>query len=199
MQLLESVRFENNEFSNLAYHQERMNRSRFELLNLSDEIDLVSRLKEHSLSLKSGLYKCRVIYDSMIRKVEFVPYQKPKIESLKLIVCDSIDYGYKFTDRAIINNLFSQKEAADDIIILKDGFVTDSSTANLLFYDGSNWYTPSKPLLPGTQRANLLDRSKIILTDIVPSDFIKFEKVRLVNAMLRFEDEVDVGVSFLDY
>ena len=195
MQLLETIRLENGEYSNLDLHQERMSVALRQLFNCSNKISLLHYLDEIEIKNKVDLQKCRIVYDSEIRKVEFTLYEMPKIESLKLIVCDNIDYRYKYVDRSKINELYSQKESADDIIIINNGFVTDSSYANLLFYDGNNWLTPSKPLLKGTQLASLLRSKKIILADIVPSDLVNFEKIRLINAMLRFEDKVDINVS----
>lgn len=195
MQLLESIRYKNNEFYNLGFHQERMNRSRKNLFNCNDEINLVKELDKVPLQLNPELHKCRIIYDTEIRKVELLPYIYPSIKSLKLIICDGIDYGYKFTNRAKINDLFSRKGDADDIIIVKNGLITDSSTANLLFFDGNNWLTPFNPLLCGTQRANLIAKNKIILTNITPTNLVNFKKVRLINAMIRFKDEFDIAIG----
>ena len=76
-----------------------------------------------------------------------------------------------------------------------NGLITDSSTANLLYYNGNQWLTPTFPLLKGTQRAKLLEQEKIQVADIRPSDLHNFKKVRLINAMLRFEDEIDVLIE----
>lgn len=196
MQLLETIRFEKGEFSNLPFHQNRMNNSQKMLFDRIDEIDLVSTLKPHTADLPDNqLFKCRIVYDAEIRKIEFIPYKFPNISSLKLVNCDEIEYGHKYLDRGQINELSAQKGKADDIIIVKNGLITDSSFANLLFCNGEQWITPAFPLLKGTQRAMLLEQERIITADIRPSDLRHFKKVRLINAMLRFEDGVDVLVG----
>ena len=196
MQLLETIRFDQGEFSNLRFHQRRMNNSRKVLFNCTDGIDLISILRKsfNNISNKE-LYKCRVIYDTEVKKVEYIPYQIPDISSLQLVDCDEIEYSHKYFNRNQINDLLTQKDKADDIIIVKNGLITDTSFANLLFYNGEHWLTPTFPLLKGTQRAKLMEKELIITANIRPVDLSYFKKIRLINAMLRFEDEVDVNIS----
>jgi 4-amino-4-deoxychorismate lyase len=53
-------------------------------------------------------------------------------------------------------NCISNAEGCDDIIIVRNGFVTDASYANLIFRKGDEWFTPATFLLAGTMRAFLL-------------------------------------------
>ncbi|MFK5857492.1 MAG: aminotransferase class IV [Bacteroidota bacterium] len=196
MQLLETIRFSSGSFSNLPYHQKRMNNSRKLLFNCGDEINLQVVLANQIGKLQTTeLTKCRVVYDTEIRSIEFVNYSIPNINLLKMIVCDDILYNHKYANRDKINILLAQKEKADDIIIIKNGLITDSSFANLLFFNGSHWLTPAQPLLNGTQRSKLLEQEQIVTADIRPADLTNFTKVRLINAMLKFEDEVDVIID----
>ena len=91
--------------------------------------------------------------------------QLPEISSFKIIHAD-IEYPLKYEDRHEINHLFGQKGDADEIIIIKNGLVTDTSIANLAFFDKGQWITPAQPLLNGTTRQRLLDENKIICADI---------------------------------
>ncbi len=196
MQLLETIRTEKGEFFNLHLHQNRMNNSRKILFNRKDVINLPSILEEPTSRISGNkFYKCRIIYNSEVTKIEFIPYNIPEIKSLKLVTCDEIDYNHKYLDRQQINELLTEKDKADDIIIVKNGLITDSSTANLLFYNGRHWLTPALPLLEGTQRAKLLTHEKIQVADIRIEDLHNFQKVRLINAMLRFEDEIDILIE----
>ena len=199
MQLLETIRFKNGEFSNLPLHQARMNNSLKQLFNSTDKIDLILTLQKSSNKVSDiGLYKCRIVYDTEIREIEFIPYQMPDIKSLMLVICNDIQYNYKYFDRQKINELLELKGDADDIVIVKNGLITDSSFANLLFYNGEHWLTPTFPLLKGTQRERLLEQEKIRVADIRPEDLHNFKKIRLINAMLRFEYEVDVLVENIE-
>ncbi len=195
MLLLESIRIEKGEPLNIDYHQKRMNTSRQKLFHSNDEIDLVSLLKEQLIPKTDSIQKCRIIYNTLVRKVEFIPYKVRKVNSLKLMQCDDIEYDHKYLNREKIDELYSKKGDSDDIIIVKEGFLTDSSFANLLFFDGENWVTPAKPLLQGTQRAKLLSEGRILASRVKPENLRKYSKIRLINAMLRFEDKVDISSS----
>ena len=197
--LLETIRFENGAFQNLRYHQERMEASRKALFPNSKTNDLEATLRKEMKARtdisRTGLFKCRVVYDTQIRVIEWIPYNFPKIHSLKMVFSDKIEYSYKYEDRKALNQLFKEKGHADDILIVKNGLITDTSFCNILFYNGKNWITPSFPLLKGTQRRNLLEREYIIPAEITPFDLKNFSKARLINAMIRFEDTLDIDIQ----
>ena len=168
------------------------NATYFQIANLKEPNPL---LQASTLEVSLGLFKCRIIYSQQIEKIEFIPYQRPNITSLKIAIDDTIDYSHKYLDRNQLEKLFSQKGNCDDILIIRNGFITDTSFANILFYNGKKWVTPSQPLLKGTQRQFLLETKQISIAEIRPSDLKYFKKARLVNAMMRFEDEVDVEMK----
>lgn len=86
--------------------------------------------------------RCRIDYNAHQTKITYLEYT-PKIHRVfKPIVCNEIDYSLKYTDRELINALFAQKGEADEIIIIKGGFVTDCSIGNLAFRKGGQWFTP---------------------------------------------------------
>jgi 4-amino-4-deoxychorismate lyase len=91
--------------------------------------------------------------------------------------------------------LHKQKGNADDVLIIKNNEVTDTSFANVIFFDGNRWVTPKHPLLPGTQRAFLLENGIISEAVIKFSDIPAFQKIRIINAMIRFEDRLEVKVN----
>jgi 4-amino-4-deoxychorismate lyase len=191
--LLETIRCENGVLQNLTWHQARLDYARKMLFKSFRRFNLEDLVVPEEF--KSGLFKCRVIYAEDLENVEFLPYQLPKIESLKMVVNDEIDYHHKFADRSKIQKLFEKRGLADDILIVKNGLISDTSYANILFFDGENWLTPSKPLLQGTQRAKLLSEMKIIPANITPADLLKYSKARLINAMIRFEDELGLDIG----
>jgi len=198
MKLIETLRFENGDFDNLSLHHHRLNLSRKELFGVKDEIDLGSNLQTeiHSIGFsKTGLQKCRIIYTKKIENIRYLPYQLPEINSLKLVFDNHIDYRYKYFDRSLLENLYSQKGNCDDIMIVKNDLITDSYFANLLFFNGKDWLTPANPLLKGTRRAQMLAGGKIKTADIRVQDLEHLSKVRLINAMIRFEDGFDIPIS----
>jgi 4-amino-4-deoxychorismate lyase len=92
----------------------------------------------------------------------------------------------KYEDRSEINALLEKHPEADDIIIIKDALVTDTSIANLCFFDGTHWLTPKRPLLHGTCRQRLLQTQKILPADIDYRSLKDFSKIAIMNAMTDF-------------
>ena len=83
-----------------------------------------------------------------------------------------------------MNILFEKKDKADEIIIVKNGYITDTSIANIVIYDGTSWLTPKVPLLRGTARARLLEEKEIIEANITVKMLLKSQKLALLNAMI---------------
>ena len=143
----------------------------------------------------SGLVKCRVVYDSEVREVSFQPYVMRRIRSLRLVNGDGVDYRYKSTDRSVFARLLEQRGECDDVLIVRDGWVTDTSFTNVVFEDaGGGLYTPETCLLEGTRRQSLLDERRIQACPIRVEDIRYFRRVFLVNAMIGIEDEISVPV-----
>ncbi|MCX8011124.1 MAG: chorismate-binding protein, partial [Ignavibacteria bacterium] len=59
-------------------------------------------------------------------------------------------------------------------------------------YDGSDWVTPSTPLLKGTKRQMLIDNKRIIEKNITSTELKDYQKLALINAML------DLGEIVID-
>ncbi|MEJ2594122.1 MAG: aminotransferase class IV [bacterium] len=216
VKLLETIRYEKGNFDNLELHQERMNRSRFSIFQCKDDLrlkDFLNREFQGAMkTISSGeiktdpdtsipddiIFKCRIIYGEDIEKIEVVPYAMPVIRSLKVIRDDTINYAYKYANRKELKKLYSHKEKCDDIMIVKQGQLTDTYYANLLFYNGKYWVTPENPLLKGTRRASLLLKGWISTEPLVIGDLARFQKARLVNAMIRFEDHLDIEINNIE-
>lgn len=175
---LETIRCLDGSTLNLEYHQKRVDTSRSHL-GFSDRLELTV------LPPEPGLYRCRIIYAQTIEKIEYLPYEPKKIRRFKLLDAD-ISYALKYSDRSDIDALFAQRGDADEIIIVKNGLITDTSIANICFYDGNQWLTPRAPLLKGTTRQRYLDSGKIIEADIEAKEIKSYSKIALLNAMIDF-------------
>jgi 4-amino-4-deoxychorismate lyase len=114
--------------------------------------------------------------------------------TLELVMAENLDYGYKYLDRSALNNL-KAKSQADDIIIVQDGFVTDTSIANLVFENDRGFFTPQKHLLPGIKRESLLAAGVIKLKNISAADLKDYTRVRLINAMIDLEDNLGANIE----
>lgn len=192
--LLETIKCRDGILYNLEFHNERFNKARKEQFGIADEMDLKSRI-EIPENCKTGLFRCRVIYADEIVKIEFLPHQIRNISSLKRIEDNLIDYHLKYANREALQNLYEKRESCDDILIIKNGCITDSFSANVIFSDGKNWWTPDTPLLPGTQRARLLREQKISECRITADDIQKYAMVGLINALQDLDDMPRIEVK----
>lgn len=180
---LETIKILDGKIYNLDYHQKRYE-SVLSSFGINKFLDLVTFINPPS----EGLYRCKILYTlENILDIKYYLYEKRTIQSLKIIHTNFIEYAIKYEDRSEITELFEQRELSDDILIVKDGYITDTSIANIALYDGISWVTPKRPLLKGTTRQRYLDNAKIIESDIKVQDLRKFSKIALLNAMIDFD------------
>jgi 4-amino-4-deoxychorismate lyase len=182
-QFIETMRIINGHVLHLDVHHARANAARREVLNLHETIDFSGVIPR---DIAPGVYKCRVIFGAEITGVHIERYAPRRISSLALIDGGDIDYAYKYADRTAIEALYAQRGTCDDILIIKDGLITDTSYANIVLSDGHRWYTPDAPLLAGTMRQRLLEKGMIREVQIRVQDLPHFRKFVLVNAMRGF-------------
>jgi 4-amino-4-deoxychorismate lyase len=180
--LFETIRIENGVPVNLEYHQRRVDRSRHELFGLDDRLDLSSHMPAPPAA--TGIFKWRVIYDRQFQETTIEPYLPKKVRSLQMVRNDQALYPFKYFDRTGINEMFALRGACDDILVVRNGLVTDTSYANLVFLFGKSWITPRNPMLPGTCRERLLETGVICEAEIAETDLHLFKSASLINAML---------------
>lgn len=185
--LLESIRIKNGHADLLPYHQRRVDRSRRALFGKPPALKLEKLLSGIELPV-SGLYKLRIEYGVEVLKKELVPYTPRAVTSLRLVEAEGFAYGKKFADRSGIRKCLEKKGHCDDILMVQQGHLTDSSYANIALFDGRHWYTPAWPMLRGTRREQLLDLGVIRPIVIRARDLDNFGKLRLMNAMLPWEE-----------
>lgn len=181
-EFLETIKILDGKIYNLSYHQKR-----YEDVLKSLGAEEAQRIEDHISPPEFGLYKCRFVYTKTDINVNYFEYKKREITTIKLVFENEIEYKHKSTNRKALDALFQKREDADEILIIKNLYVTDTSIANIAFYTQEGvWITPKKPLLKGTTRARLLDEGKIFEADIKVNELRKFSKVALLNAMTGF-------------
>ena len=190
---IESIQLKDGQLLNLSLHEQRMQRTIESHFGQQAQIDL-SEVKAEVINYPERTYKCRLVYTTKLEDFAFKSYQIRAINSLQ-VVESQLDYTLKYEDRGELNQLFAQRGECDDIIIVKDGLVTDGSYTNLAFYNGENWWTPAQPLFSGIQRQVLLAQGiiqeKTILSTAIPT----FRKVKLFNAMMDWEKAPEVVIG----
>lgn len=185
-QFIESIRIENGKIDLLDYHNERFNATRKLFFCVDEALDLRSFIQIPE-EYKKGLVKCRILYDMDVRNVYFSFYESKKIDSLKLVNA-SINYAYKSTDRAQLEQLKNSASPADEVLIVNKGMISDTSFSNIVFRKNGRWFTPDSPLLSGVRREYLLNEGMIEELTISPADLIDFDGFMLINALLDFDE-----------
>ncbi|HON52954.1 MAG TPA: aminotransferase class IV, partial [Bacteroidales bacterium] len=193
-QLIETIQIQNGIPINISYHQKRMDKSIYELFNTKNTISLVDvvNVPPHA---KKGTWKCRIVYTTNILEISYNPYVYRTINTLKIVEATYISYPHKYLHREIFQKLLNQKNNADEILITKQGYITDTSYTNIIFFDGREWFTPQTYLLPGTQRAYLLEQKLIREKPIHINTIHTFSKARLINCFLNLEVGNDIPIE----
>lgn len=183
----ETIKCEDFEIFNLEYHQKRVAKTIGKNLNLQEYINPIS----------NELLRCKVIYnENEILDVQYFAYKKREIRSFKIVFDDTLNYSKKYLNREKLDKLFSKKDSCDEIIIVKNGVVTDTTIANIaMFYDGV-WITSKNCLLEGTIRAKLLEEKKIFEKDISLDMLKNSSKIALMNAMIGFCEIEDFKIEY---
>lgn len=177
--LLETIRCEGGKAHHLPYHQKRLELS-LQQLGSNASYNLSKLITPPD----DGLYRCRFLYTPISFSIEFHPYTPRKISTLRLIHRDTLNYSFKYAHRDSLNILFEQRNGCDDILIVKNDLITDTSIANVAFLLDGQWFTPESPLLKGTTRARLIDEGKIKIANLRLSDVNNTSKIALMNAMM---------------
>lgn len=188
-QLVETIRIDPEGIQNLHFHQLRMNKSRKTLFGETKDIKL-----DQIISIKfckNGILKCRVIYAKEVKRIEYLNYVRKPIATLKTIYDPGINYSHKFENREDINKIFEQRGECDDVLIISEDHITDSSYANILLRDrhSGKWFTPDNPLLSGTKRQELITTGKVQLKKIRIQDLKAYDRFKLINAMFGEDSE----------
>ncbi|MFA5234705.1 MAG: aminotransferase class IV family protein [Sulfurimonas sp.] len=182
----ETIRAVDGKIFNISFHQER-----YESVLKHFGIDEAQNLEKFLNPPKIGTYRCRLTYNLSslphIIEVTYHEYKKRDISSLKLVYDDEIEYALKSTCRDGLDALYARRGECDDVLIVKNSLITDTTIANIAFFDSKRWVTPCMPLLKGTTRERLLRDGKIFEADIAVKDLKNFSKIALMNAMIDFD------------
>ncbi len=195
IRLFETVAIKKGQIMNVSYHNQRFIQGQL-FLKRHEVIDDIQKLICINDDLKNkDCVRCRITYNQDKIDVTYFDYTPKNIQSFKVVYCDDINYDYKYDDRELLNQLLSKKQNCDEIIIIKNGFVTDCSIGNLLFFKSGQWFTSDTPLLCGTQRQYLLDNKKIQSARITVYDIKKYQKIMMINALNAFDERRAINVD----
>jgi 4-amino-4-deoxychorismate lyase len=183
---IESIKVEDQKIFLVELHQKRMNET-FSNFGKVCKIDIYSQFLnlEHE---EDGLYKFRIEYDLENNfKTQIIPYAISELDDFELVIDNEINYSFKSADRTQLQTL-KDKSHADEVIIVKNNQITDTSYSNLLFLKDKTWFTPKSYLLNGVMRQNLLQLKEIKETEITLDNIKEFSHFQLINALNDFDN-----------
>ena len=180
--LVESIRIEEGRPHLLDYHNKRLNHSRATLFGSTDYIDLHDYIPTDLH--ENNLMKWRVLYDEAIIHHEVLPYHRKPFLKLKIVDSGNICYDHKYLERSKLDRLYTQKDIADEIIMINSqGLVTDAYYYSLVFEKNELFYTPCSYLLPSIMRCFLLDSNLLEVRTINAQDIFFYDRIHLINAL----------------
>jgi 4-amino-4-deoxychorismate lyase len=182
----------------LAYHQQRIDAAfgclypELRSFDLAEELKIIrkaggdERVAGGCFFPEQGHYKLRLEYDFQLRRLEFQEYRMREVQLLQLVPITLEPMLYKSSARELIDGAFNRRGECDDVLLVREGLLTDTSYANIALFDGRKWLSPRVPLLYGTRRAYLIDRGLIEPADIRVEDISRFQLIRMFNALIDF-------------
>ena len=192
--MFETLCIRNGIAENIPWHRQRLESAYITLFGKAPGFELEDIINV-TPEYRRGIFRCRLDYDRHHWEIQFTPYVMKEIDSLQLVEDNTLDYRHKYADRSRLDNLFALRGHCDDVLVVKNGRITDTSMANVILWNGQEWLTPTTPLLEGTCRARLLSQGRIRATEIRAADLWSFSEVRLINAMRGMEDSNSISTG----
>lgn len=194
---IETIKVLDGQFQNLDLHLDRIEKTTIHFFKQSIRQLIKQDLLNTAIpdEMLFGLVKCRLTYSYSCISIEFERYHYRKIKSLQLVEDDNVEYLFKYKDRNYLNKLLYKKGTSDDILIVKNGYITDTSYTNVVFEDRSGLYTPSTFLLQGIKRQLLIKQGVIVEREIKLSSIHKYTKLYLINTMIGIEDNICIEIQ----
>ncbi|WP_169777020.1 aminotransferase class IV [Campylobacter mucosalis] len=174
--LFETIRLENGLLKHTDYHLKRMNKA--------IKSELKFNLNDFSDTNLKGIHRLKVVYDEFgwLVSFEITPYTMREFREFYLV---DINFSYekKYLDRSKIDKAKGDKS---EILMVKNGLITDTSIANIAILKDEIWLTPKTPLLYGTTRDRLIDSGFLTQSDLSVDDLKQAKSFAIMNAMVGF-------------
>ena len=188
----ETIKIKNSKIYNLKYHNHRVNRTISEVFSKKSNLNLKEYIK---LPKDETLYKCKLTYSTKIENITLEPYKMKRFKNFICIESD-IQYPYKSVNREEFEKLTELNKEYDEIIIIKDNLLTDTTIANIALYNGLKWFTPKTPLLEGTLRASLIEQKLLKTKDLDKKALKSCVKIAIMNAIIGFYELKDIKIRY---
>ena len=192
---IETIQLIDGQPMRIDFHQARVDRSLNSFYGSHTHFDLQTCIDVPE-PFRNGVAKCRVVYKKKVVDIHYGNYSEKRPKCIKLVESD-VRYAFKFADRMVFQELLESNPGYDDVILTRNGLITDSTYCNLLFRKQGAWYTPEEPLLEGTRRASLLQSGLVRTAKIHKNDLDHYDALMLVNALLEFKAARALPISII--
>lgn len=193
---IETILFKNNNMPLIKWHEQRFAQTQIATWGetIYPSLEKIIRSKEIDLD-KDVSYKCRVLYDSKNTDIQFSVYQQRTINSLVLKNGNDIDYHLKYEDRQQLNALVKDLQQGEEVLIVRNNLLTETSFTNIALWNGTQWHTPKIPLLRGVQRSKLIEDKIIIEKNISIQQLSLYQKICLFNALVDWDNAWELNTN----
>lgn len=191
--LLETLLLAHGRFAFLTEHKARLAASAAALGTLHDPLAVGRALEAVRLAHPTGRHRVRLLLDPTGEiRTEVYPLGPRAGGTLRLgwasrpVAADDPTLFHKTTRRARYDEALAEHPDCDDVLLTNtDGFVTESSRANLVVELDGRLVTPDRAcgLLPGTYRERLLARGRIREAFLRPDDLVRATRLWLINSV----------------
>lgn len=178
--LFETIRVLDGVAERVTLHRERAERSCGRAL---PQLESAVAMALEALP-RRGEFRLHLSYDADgVASMTAVPYRLRRLRRLRAVEAE-VDYSLKSEDRRALESLRQRCDDADEVLILRGGWVTDTTFSNVLLGEPGHWICPTHFLLRGTRRESLLRAGSVELRPLRAEDLHRFRFITLINAML---------------
>ena len=186
MFLFESIRVDNGQIPLLNFHQERVDLSYSTVFKKVNTYNLQECIEP--FLKKEGTQKCRFIYDDKKYRIEIIDYHLIEPKRIGWLKIDpNFTYPFKYYDRSFFTRIKDSYSGFNEILLVKNDMITDSTYCNLIVYAKDNWIIPQTCLLNGVERTRIISEYNFAIEPITIDEFLSAKEYKLINAMRPFE------------
>ena len=95
---IESIKLAEGRFYRLELHQARVDKAFADFYPSLKPINLAELLEKNDFH-ETGIHKCRIVFDTEVQLLEYIPYVRREVKSLKLVETEAETLFYKKEDR----------------------------------------------------------------------------------------------------
>lgn len=180
--VFESIAVIDGVYQNLEAHNERVHRTAQALWQQKKPLNFLEMVLP--IPPNDGVFKCRFSYNATHFDVQFSTYKPRIITTLHCYEAPDLFYEFKYSHRDAIDRYSVQLKSNEEVLFTRQGFLLDTSYANVALYREGKWYTPETPLLKGTRRAMGIRSGMLIPVPLHTNDLRYFETITWFNALL---------------